>query len=56
MYIVIHKNRNTNKHTHSHNSLPPIGNTAAHPHTQSTFTHKKTKWGYHIYPILTNAN
>ena len=32
---------------------PPIGNTAAHPRTQSTFTQKiKTKWRYHIHYLL----
>ena len=34
---------------------PPPGNTVAHPHTQSTFTHKKNEVGI-PYPLLTTAN
>ena len=44
MYIYTKIKIQTNTHipiTHS-----PIGNTAARPRTQSTFTQKKTKWGY----------
>ena len=36
MYIYTKIEIQTN--THTQYSPPPIGNTAAHPHTQSTFT------------------
>ena len=52
MYIYTKIEIQTNTHIPITPPPPPIGNTAAHPRTQSTFTQKKNKWGYHIHYLL----
>ena len=55
MYILYTKIE-IQANTHIPITPSPIGNTAAHPRTQSTLhtkkTQKKTKWGYHIHYLL----
>ena len=54
MYILYTKIE-IQTNTHIPITPSPIGNTAAHPRTQSTLhtkKTKKTKWGYHIHYLL----
>ena len=54
MYILYTKNRNTNKHTHTHNSLPHRKHSSSPMYTKHIYT-KKNEVGI-PYPLLTTAN